>query len=227
MAHSPIVVKETTRVVKNPRQELLEEEVDQIIGGKGMIIKGYKTEKMRIEEHLKNINYYFPNDEKFNTKENFENLINNKNINNKLFLKQPEMRYKPRTDLERVFDAIQKNSVRKMDKNIIHNQFKNLDLKLSKKNNNFGLEEILDYRSSITKPTEISEGEFNYLGINETAEKIKAENERKIITNKKELNSEAKNLIKEFHSKTHFKGVACLGLVNLKPETCKKFYFKI
>ena len=28
MAHSPIVVKETTRVVKNPRQELLEEEED-------------------------------------------------------------------------------------------------------------------------------------------------------------------------------------------------------
>ncbi len=103
-------------MVQNPRQEYFDEGIDKIRGGKGIILKGYKTEKMRVEEHLRNINFYYPYDDKLKESLKTDDL---NSTNNKLTIKQPEMRFKPRTDLERIFDEINKNSFRKLDKNII------------------------------------------------------------------------------------------------------------
>lgn len=215
MAHSPIVVKDSTHIVQNPRQELYEENIDKIKGRKGIILKGYKTEKMRIEEHLRNINFYYPHDDKTQ-----RDLIDSKNEDPssycKITIKQPEMRFKPRTDLERVFDEINKNSFRKIDKNIIDKQLKTLDMTTTKKLNSEDNDpyKIPDYKeaSKLDEPYD----DFDYLGINnrETEEKkIEYEKKMKLIkSRKKDLNSQAKNFMKEFHNKTHFKGV--MSMVN-------------
>lgn len=53
MAHAPIVIKDTKDFINNPRQEYFEESKNKILGKKGMMIKGYVTEKERIASHLK------------------------------------------------------------------------------------------------------------------------------------------------------------------------------
>ena len=92
MAQSPVVVKDYSSIVRNPRQELFEESIDKIIGGKGIILKGYKTEKMRIEEHLKNVTFNYQQNNK-------EYEINSSKFpkENKICIKQPQMRFKPRS----------------------------------------------------------------------------------------------------------------------------------
>jgi len=224
MAHSPIIVKDSIGIVKNPRQDLFDSEIDKIRGGKGIVLKGFKTEKMRIEEHLRNINFYYPNEDK---KHDISKIDDLNSSTNKTVIKQPEMRFKPRTDLERIFDEINKNSVRSLDKHIIEKQFKTRENIITKKNHDAEIEEIPDYKDA-PKEDEVN---FNLdpLGIDkELQEKMKAETEKKmklIKSRKKELNCQAKNIMKEFHNKTHFKGVS--SIINFKSQTCKKNFKKM
>ena len=53
MAHAPIVIKVNKDFVNNPRHEYLEESKKKILGRKGIILKGYMSEKERIERHMK------------------------------------------------------------------------------------------------------------------------------------------------------------------------------
>jgi len=55
MAHQPIIVKDSKDYINNPRQELFEESKNKILGRKGIILKGYVSERERIEKHLKEI----------------------------------------------------------------------------------------------------------------------------------------------------------------------------
>jgi len=229
MAHSPIIVKDSTHIVKNPRQEVYDEEIDKILGRKGMILKGFQTEKMRIEEHLRNINFYYPKNEEKNKEQN-SNKINDNKLNissNGVTMKQPEMRFKPRTDLERIFEEINKNSFRKLDKNIIEKQLKTLEMiNSTKKSNNESEQnnEIPDYKNAaVFKMDEFFNDDISNKG--EEKEKTEdnriAEKEKKVKfekSRKKELNSQVKNLMKEFHNKTHFKGVS--SMVNFNNQTC-------
>jgi hypothetical protein len=204
MASNPIVLKDSTSTVLNPRATLLDEGVDKIRGNRGMIIKGFKTEKMRVEEHLRNVNFYFP---KVTIKENKEFTAK---------IKQPEMRYKARTDMERVLEAINKNSFRKLDAKFLKRQLKNLT---KPKINETGVkkgDEVLDYKDA-QKNGDSEIDDFDYLGIqmeiDHNAQILKNEIEKKmklINSRKMELNSQARFLIKEFNNKTHFKGVTTL-----------------
>jgi hypothetical protein len=227
MAHSPIVVKDGTHIVLNPRQEFFDEGIDKIKGGKGIVLKGYKTEKMRIEEHLRNINYCYPIEEKNLSKETTGKSDDLNTSRCKATIKQPEMRFKPRTDLERIFDEINKNSFRKLDKNIIEKQMKTLEMNTTKKFNEDNDENIIpDYKDAgrIDKTLD----NFDYFAMSKETEESGAEVERKIKlqkSRKQELNSQAKDLMKEFHNKTHFKGVT--SLFNFKNETCNFLFIKI
>jgi hypothetical protein len=53
MAHAPIVVKVGKDCINNPRQEYIEESKQKILGGKGIVLKGYVTEKEGIERRMK------------------------------------------------------------------------------------------------------------------------------------------------------------------------------
>ncbi len=55
MAHNPIILINNSTVVNNPRQDFFEESKNKILGRKGIILKGYMTERERIERHLKEI----------------------------------------------------------------------------------------------------------------------------------------------------------------------------
>jgi len=214
MATNPIVLKDTTSTVINPREELLEEGMAKIRGSKDMILKGFKTEKMRVEEHLRNVNFYFPKVPKVEFKETSTKM------------KQPSMRFKPRTDMERVFDAINKNSFRKLDHKIITTQLKNMS-EPKKKEAEINPDEIPDYKDA-AKNEESEYDDFDYLGIKKETDnlsKIEMERNLKLIkSRKKELNAQAKFLMKEFHNKTHFKGVT--SLVNFN-NNGKKFSYLI
>jgi len=206
MTTSPIVVKDETHMIVNPRQILLEEGIDKIRGGKGMILKGFKTEKTRVEEHLRNINFYYPKEEEkhsFSPKES-ENVK----------IQQPVFRFKPRTDMERIFDEINRNSFRKIDKNIIDQQIKTID-KILQKPQTENSNDIPDYRDAPKLEDEYDD--FDYLGVKghvdpkEERKRLELEKKNKLIkSRKKDLNSNAKYLMKEFHNKTHFKGVTSL-----------------
>lgn len=206
MATNPIILKESTSTVINPRANLLEEGSDKIRGNKGMIIKGFKTEKMRVEEHLRQVNFYFPE------------IVSKGEKKETIKIKQPEMRYRARTDLERVLESINKNSFRKLDERRFKIQLKkNNDPK--KENEPKKGDEVLDYKDA-QKNGDDENDDFDYLGIqieedhNALLIKNALEKKKKLINSRRmELNAKAKFLIRDFHNKTHFKGVTTL--VNL------------
>ena len=113
-------------------------------------LKPFVTDKARIEKYLKS---HHEEHEKYNkNKISIECEDNNLNINNrngqrsiseKPLIKnnsktnsttnmekylQPIMKFKPRTDLERIFDAINLNYYGKIDRNLINEQLKSLGL---------------------------------------------------------------------------------------------------
>jgi len=53
MAHSPFVNKVNQEIINNPRHIYLEESKNKILGRKGMVLKGYVTEKERLERQMK------------------------------------------------------------------------------------------------------------------------------------------------------------------------------
>lgn len=216
MQANPIIYKDSTATIKNPRQDLLEEGIDRIKGNRGMIIKGFKTEKMRVEEHLRNVNFYYPKVARPPSTKDTKTKIT-----------QPSMRFKPRTDMERVFEAINKAAFRKLDKNIIKKQLKKNKENLLKKEEE-KKDEIPDYKEA-TKENISEYDDFDYLGLNveksDNFSQLERERTNKLIkTRKTELNKHAKYLMREFHDKTHFKGVT--SLMNMT-QSGKKFILYI
>jgi hypothetical protein len=112
------------------------------------------------------------------------------------------MRYKARTDLERIYDEISKYNYGNVNKNIIINQLKGLDLTGPHKFNRddlllSNLNEICNQDSS--KKYEKTENTEN---VNTTSFTTKR-NKRKQVDN-----SGAKNLMKDLYFKTHFKAAS-------------------
>ena len=120
------------------------------IENKGNIkLKPFVTDKARIEKYLKS---HHEEHEKYNKitieceDNNLNNINNRKSLSenkNLLIIKnnsktnsttnmekylQPIMKFKPRTDLERIFDAINLNYYGKIDRNLINEQLKSLGL---------------------------------------------------------------------------------------------------
>lgn len=144
--------------------------------------------------------------EYLNFKEN-ENLNTSKNSTEPNVRKvhkfvQKEMRFKPRTDLERIFDAINDYSYGKINKEILDKQLKNLDLKDP---------EITEKSEPNIMP--LSSDEKNNSAAELTTSKL---NTLRRIKRKLVDNSEAKNLLKDYHNKTHFKAATDVALFNRK-----------
>lgn len=112
------------------------------------------------------------------------------------------MRYKARTDLERIFDVINKYNYGAANKKIIINQLKNLDLhgphKLLKDDLLLGnLSEIFDQeQKKFNEKTETTD----HINITTTTTKR--------MKRKQVDNSGAKNLMKDLYYKTHFKAAS-------------------
>lgn len=138
------------------------------------------------------------------------------------------MRFKPRTDIERIFDEINKNSFRKLDKKILDNQMREIisrkSLHSNKSNESFSKNK--DENKSFEKNNFEKELSFfndnnddieqylNNLRRKKEEERRKQSNDkeyRKLYNRKNELNQEAKKILNEFHHKTHFKAVSMIA----------------
>ena len=220
------------------------------------IFKGYKTEEERIKESIKSYKslYGITDDQNIKnqilkTEKNEEEDIYNFDIPNQNQIKklssiieeekikdilknniliQPEMRFKARTDLERIYDALFEKNFRLNEKQIIERQLKNLNL------NSYQTPEIIKKKMTIVTPNDenkIEEEERKYKikpnPLYEEAKKKEREKnsvdiiygEGKLYYNPKklffkpwqknlDLNSEAEGILSEYHIKTHFKACA-------------------
>ena len=224
MVHSPIKVKDYMNPIESTREELMREEDQKIQGRRGFIFKGFKTEKERIEEHMKSISYVFA--EAGSKKDNHNHSTVNKSVkikrkhsqkkaqlNNsisqdKQVIIQPQMRYKPRTDLERIFEAINKNSFGRVNKNVIDKQLRGLDLNYAKKKGNMSKDDsqLIDYKTLQTLD------KINKYDYSEDRDSDRVSKSSKNFDEKrKNMNVEAKNLMSDLHYKTHFKGATVIA----------------
>lgn len=131
---------------------------------------------------------------------------------------QPIMRFTPRTDLERVYDSIIKNNfTRKIDKTIIEKQLKDLEFNFSKNLNMPNEDEEIDeFDLNNTSRKDFKKRKNSY-----DEKKPKIQNKNEILNKNKKpptkkfkkrvINNEAKNLMKDFHLKTHFKGASVIA----------------
>lgn len=125
------------------------------------------------------------------------------------------MRFKARTDLERVFDALTGNYFRNTEREILNRQLRNLNLFESKKpidilrKSVFGIDDEEEEKNQNNKKRE----RFGSIGQKQEAEKTKSQKQKIIIFTKpkkpwikrQDLNIEAQGLLSDYHYKTHFK----------------------
>jgi len=52
MAHAPIQINEFISPIESTRKQLIDEENEKIMGRRGIILKGFKTEKQRIVHNI-------------------------------------------------------------------------------------------------------------------------------------------------------------------------------
>ena len=142
-------------------------------------------------------------------------------LDKKNLIYQPQMRFRARTDLERVFDNLNYKSLNEKDRYIIEKQLKNIDLyKVIKPG------ELLELANKKAKKHDKNENKkYNVLPnpiIEEQKkekEKLKREkiydknqlfydykyNDQKLWARKDNLNTEAKKFLSSYYYKTHFK----------------------
>ena len=225
---------------------------------KPFIFKGYKTEEDRINETIKNNRYLFNYPEKEDSKisktiEEKEDVFNFDipNPNSKLaplgldkeklnymmkndIILQPKMRFKARTDLERVYDALNGRYLKESEKGVLERQLKNIGLySFEKPKDIIRKQELLKVGNKNINISNINEEEEE--NGNESKRAYKIKQNPLIEDNKKEekaknniygsgnvyyvpkhyeykpwrrnleLNSEAERILSEYHVKTHFK----------------------
>ena len=230
-----IEIKKLPKPIDNPREQYLFENENLILGRPGLIFRSYPTLKERLQQSLREQKEYNFNISKISRNNSLgqlasKNIFNNnsttnkdnKNIsltrNNSQILKskthtniitQPILRFKNRTDLERICDTIQQyvkpseqEKIKEIRARHVHSidfpkgilykgGFKNLkNLKKIQKN-------------SIDK-------NINNINFLDDKKGIDVDNKNKPIiffTRLQRLNVEAKKIRSKLHFKTHFKGV--------------------
>lgn len=201
MAESPIQIKDMQHMISSVRQEYFDEGNSKIIGGKGFVFKKFKTEKERIEDYLKER-------ETINFKQNISQIhmptktsTGNPSKQKPKFV-QPSMRFKARTDLERIFDTINNNYYGVEDRKVIEGQLNDLGLNLPKRFlSNTSLIKHLNNELSGNTLEESSNSMDSQRRFIE--KRAKPKHTRKVP---KINNAQAKFIRSELHNKTHFKG---------------------
>lgn len=239
MASKPIKIKDYRHPIENVRFELMKETEDKIQGRKGFIFKGFVTEKERIEQYLAEKNKYLELEQKINEKSlnNNSPKKNSSKYSSKYTYIQPQMRYKPRTELERIFDAINEYSYGRVSKDLINKQLRKLDLNNVKKMKNSSMHDEEDQENEKLFNHTIRDKKKQLIG-ELNLEKLVKDNDRQEMDeadyvnysheensgngsslfrdrfkSKRKMvdNSAAKNLMKEYHYKTHFKAATSVA----------------
>lgn len=181
MIHKPIKITDLEDPIQSTRALYFDETSNKILAGKGFVFSNYETEK----ERLKSLD-----DAKKREKLRIESSIQNhksQNIEDKVMIgliQQPQMRFKPRTQLERIVENLMNhNIISNNEKKAYDRQLKGASLKENLHN---GVELITAENLHL----------FNKESIHDSLKrgKLRADNK------------EAKKILKHFHKKTFFKG---------------------
>ena len=225
MAEKPIVVKKVKEKLFTNREALLAETSDKILSKKGFVFTSYKTDKERIKEHLER-EARINNSNKYAT----YNTESSNMFQSKFNLIQPSMRFKPRTDLERVYDTLKQREVidtDRINKHLNRNVFstQNLNDSYDSDEDNLNTNYILTKKKILNQEEEYRRRMHNKI-IEDRKEMIKM---RKMYltlqSNKKKLeNAEFRNVRADLHNKTHFKAME--NLTMFKTSTMNHNLFK-
>lgn len=219
MANSPVMIKDYHNIVSSTRKDLLDEEHDKIIGTKGFVFSNYKTEKQRVEEYMEQKNTIY-------NRSNIQQLSAYVDPKDKATIIQPTMRFRARTDLERIYETVNNYSYGRVDKDIVNKQLRSLDLNVSRRREE-EMDPDRDYPVDYTVSKRLKkkqEGETKkQQDIRERIDFKQKESKSK-IKRKFVDNSEAKQLMSELHNKTHFK--AATGFVLFSNRTMVDFRTK-
>ena len=141
---------------------------------------------------------------------------------------QPEMRFKPRTDLERVFDMVNGYKYGLARRDILDKQLKNMGLYMYKNSNE--LKKRIKKEIQINTINSVTENESENENFHANSEIDQLENKNsKLYYNPKsvdyktkpwmkrtDLNADAHKLLNSFHYKTHFKAAKEVAENNMK-----------
>ena len=153
---------------------------------------------------------------------------------------QPEMKFKPRTDLERIYDEIKKVNLDENLKKIIERQLKNIKLYNYKKPKDLiKLTKLSDYYNlDLGDDMELASFYQNPgLNLRNKSLKLKSiygpaniyyearNNDKKLWARKENLNTEARGLLSSYHIKTHFKALEEIAECNMDKNKLKNTCF--
>ena len=228
---------------------------------KPFIFKGYKTEEDRIKETLNQNGFLYniiqdskkkkekekekkslsDNEDKFNfdipnhiSPRKRKSIIEEEKLKDLVkhnILIQPQMRFKARTDLERVYDALRGKVFRDNEKNIIDRQLKNINLNIYQKPQDILKKMSFNLSEDEIKEDNKEEKRTYKIKPNPIIEEFKKKEKEKDISHliygngnlfydprkdyyskpwkrNMDLNSEAEGILSEYHIKTHFKACA-------------------
>ncbi len=233
MADKPITIKDSNHNFNTTRQEFMNDNNRKQGGSGKMTFHKYKTDKERVEEYLQ--------EKKQNQKQAFKqiNITSKENFSSdkekqkksESGVKQPIMRFKARTDLERIFYAINSFSYGKVSKDALNQQLQKLDL-YDKPKENSDTDFLAKYENLDDKQIEelVSQKEFlNNQGYNEkNSETVKQITQILDFQSKKLLKIEddpsrfqskqawkshvnrqaSQKFLSEYSQKTHFKAAS-------------------
>ena len=234
-----IEIKSPPKKIEDTREQYLSENEKLIIGPSGFVFRAYPTLKERLQQYNKEQELY--NEHIKLHKSNSTNNLHSKK-KDKIFL-QPILRFKNRTDFERICDTVQQYvlpSEQESLREIRERHVKSVDFptgllykggfkdmkKLEKltrnnKKNNLNIIKSMFSLGNLTN--------MNNTTKNKTTKNIDINNltnkELNLTGNKKpeiyftrlqRLNAEAKKIRNDLHYKTHFKGVESI-YINPKP----------
>lgn len=199
-----VVIKDYKNPVESSRMQYLDETSDLIRGRKGFLLGGFKSEKQRIKESIKlNQMLYGNNLSRIEeTEEKKKRLLERKNFS------QPQMRYKPRTDLERIFELINSRNAN------VKYKTNQLDFNQLKQQSESSSVDIHSY--SKRKPAQHKEEDDSFIipiRKNINSSKISDSNVNSTYLSSRflNINKEAKRLINDSKYKTNFKAVISIA----------------
>lgn len=238
-----IEINDFTSPIVNSRIQYLEENDNKIKGRKGLLFGSFINEKERVKKAIEDNSWMMGSSlikTKLETKKTDINTLRSQSVSpnktNKVFYPtgcyQPQMRFKPRTDLERVYDSINLNYFGRADQEVINRQLKSLDLYNSKPT----LFDPPPGNSSILAKSPGKESEGNNLKLpahlspeikkDELNAKKKNKKSKIKIYYRKPINIESKKIMNDFHYKTHFKALESIALypnqINVSTNLKKK-----
>ena len=148
---------------------------------------------------------------------------------------QPEMRFKPRTDLERLYDIINNNKYgqAQREKQLLDKQLKNLDLYKYKNRHELNdlikkkIKENINHNNSFDKNISYA-NRYEIYDDNNKKNKLyynPKNNKLKPWTKRDDLNEDAHKILTSYHYKTHFK--AAKEVASNKSNSKEKSYIDI